>query len=71
MISGSIGCPQYGLADGRRICGGVLEQKRDALVIKHGWPLPALGGSLGHEKQLGMLVECQNRWFVGAVRKES
>lgn len=70
-IPGIIGCPQYGLADGRRIRGGVFEQKRDALVIQHGCSLPAVGDSLGNEKQLGMLVECQNRWFVSAVRKES
>src|SRR5882757_1322182 len=72
MICGIIRCPKYGLADfGCRIGGGVLEQKLDALVIKHGRSSSTLGDSLGNEKQLGMPGECQNRRFVGAVSKES
>jgi hypothetical protein len=71
LIPRIIGCPQYGLADGRRICGGVLQKHRDALVIEHGWSSSTLGDSLGDEKQLGMPVECQNYRFIGAVSKKS
>ena len=77
MIPGIIRYPQDGLADRRSIWSGVLEKNSDVLVIQHHWFSLALGDSvgfsdsLGHEKQLGMAVKCENRWFVGAVSKES
>jgi hypothetical protein len=71
MIPGIVCCPQDGLADRRRICGGILEKYSDVLVIEDRWFSLTLGDSLGDEKQLGMPVESQNRWFVSAVSKES
>src|SRR6202012_5997499 len=71
LIFKIIRCSQDGLADRRSIGSGVLEKNSKVLAIQRSWFWLTLGDSLGHEKQLGMPVKCENRRFVGAVSKES
>jgi hypothetical protein len=71
MFPGTIGCLQNSLAERRCIGVGVLEEQSDTLAIEDVSSSSALGDSVGNEKQLGIPLESQNRWFVSAVGKES